>query len=122
MTPANFLILYVADPAASVVFYDRLLKRVPVEASPGFAMYALDSGLMLGLWKRDAVLPAAAGQGCAAELCFPVAGVGAVQAAHARWRELGVTIAQEPVDLDFGHTFTAQDPDGHRLRVFHPAG
>jgi hypothetical protein len=23
--------------------------------------------------------------------------------------------------MDFGHTFTAADPDGHRLRVFAPA-
>jgi hypothetical protein len=25
------------------------------------------------------------------------------------------------VDLDFGYTFTALDPDGHRLRPFVPA-
>jgi len=27
-------------------------------------------------------------------------------------------VAQKPVDMDFGHTFVALDPDGHRLRVF----
>ena len=29
-------------------------------------------------------------------------------------------ILQEPVQMDFGHTFVASDPDGHRLRVFVP--
>jgi predicted enzyme related to lactoylglutathione lyase len=32
----------------------------------------------------------------------------------------GVAIAQKPVEMDFGYTFTALDPDGHRLRVFAP--
>eukprot|EP01035_Chromulina_nebulosa_P002685 gene2685-biopygen2256 len=28
----------------------------------------------------------------------------------------------EPTQMDFGHTFVATDPDGHRLRVFVPGG
>jgi predicted enzyme related to lactoylglutathione lyase len=44
----------------------------------------------------------------------------AVDAAHADWCNRGIAILQEPTDLDFGRTFTARDPDGHRLRVFHP--
>ena len=31
-----------------------------------------------------------------------------------------LAIAQAPATLDFGHTFVALDPDGHRLRVFAP--
>jgi hypothetical protein len=27
---------------------------------------------------------------------------------------------QSPIAMDFGFTFTAVDPDGHRLRVFAP--
>ncbi len=30
-------------------------------------------------------------------------------------------IAQPPTAMDFGLTFVALDPDGHRLRVFAPA-
>ena len=30
----------------------------------------------------------------------------------------GVKILQPPTDMDFGRTFVALDPDGHRLRVF----
>lgn len=36
-------------------------------------------------------------------------------------RERGLSIAQAPVAMDFGMTFVALDPDGHRLRVFAPA-
>ena len=45
----------------------------------------------------------------------------AVQQLHADWDAKGLRIAQAPTDLDFGHTFVALDPDGHRLRVFAPA-
>jgi len=55
----NFLILYVASPTASAAFYADLLGKPPVEASPGFALFALSSGVMLGLWAAHAVEPAA---------------------------------------------------------------
>jgi predicted enzyme related to lactoylglutathione lyase len=45
----------------------------------------------------------------------------AVEATHADWSKRGLTIAQPPTRMDFGHTFVALDPDGHRLRVFAPA-
>ena len=38
----------------------------------------------------------------------------------ADWKQRGLPILQEPVQMDFGHTFVAADPDGHRLRVFVP--
>lgn len=41
-----------------------------------------------------------------------------VDALYNRWREMGLTIAQAPRELDFGYSFVAQDPDGHRLRVY----
>jgi predicted enzyme related to lactoylglutathione lyase len=44
-----------------------------------------------------------------------------VEALHADWQGLGVPIAQPPATLDFGRSFVALDPDGHRLRVFKPA-
>jgi predicted enzyme related to lactoylglutathione lyase len=39
---------------------------------------------------------------------------------HAEWKRRGLTIVQAPTRLDFGTTFVAVDPDGHRLRVFAP--
>lgn len=124
MSSPTFVLLYVDSPAASAAFYAALLGRAPVEASPTFALFALDAGTMLGLWSRHTVEPPAApvpapvGGGC--ELGFPVDDAAAVDARHAEWRARGLAIAQPPTRLDFGYTCVALDPDGHRLRVFAP--
>jgi len=120
MNDSNFLILYVDSPARSAAFYERLLGRKPAEASANFAMFALDGGLMLGLWARSDVQPSARATGGGHEICFTAPDNPGVDALHARWRELGLPIAQAPVEMDFGYTFTALDPDEHRLRVFAP--
>ena len=121
MFKPNFLLLYVDDPSASAAFYQALLGQPPVEASPTFALFALQSGVMFGLWSKHTVEPAAPPRFGGSELAFKVNDAGAVRAKHAEWSERGLTIAQPPTDLDFGHTFVALDPDGHRLRVFAPA-
>ena len=120
MSDPNFIILYVDNPPASARFYADLLGKPPVEASPTFAMFALE-GFMLGLWSRHTVEPAAAAQSGSGEIAFTAADAAAVQARYAEWGGRGYRIAQPPTDLDFGHTFVALDPDGHRLRVFAPA-
>ena len=120
MSDPNFILLYVNDPVASAAFYTELLGHPPVEASPTFAMFALDSGVMLGLWSKHTVLPAAPAHFGGFELSFSVADPAAVRAKHAAWAARGLPIAQPPTQLDFGHTFVALDPDGHRLRVFAP--
>jgi len=116
----NFVLLYVDSPAESAIFYTELLGRLPVESSPTFVMFALDSGLMLGLWGRQGVQPAATAVG-GSELAFTAASVDEVQSLHAEWSGKGVLILQDPTEMDFGYTFVAADPDGHRLRVFAPA-
>lgn len=118
MRDLSFVILYVDSPAASAAFYAELLGKQPVEASPTFAMFAMESGVMLGLWSRHTVKPAAQGTGGGAEIAFTVADADAVRATHADWKNRGLTIAQAPTTMDFGDTFVALDPDGHRLRVF----
>lgn len=120
MPAPNFLILYVDNPAASAAFYAGLLERPAVEASPTFALFALESGVMLGLWARHTVAPAPAAAGGGAELAFALDGAAAVDSLHRRWEARGLVIAQPPTRMDFGHTFVALDPDGHRLRVFAP--
>ena len=116
----QFVLFYVASPQASAQFYARLLGTPPVEASPTFAMFALPGGLMLGLWGRDGVQPAPSAQPGAMELGFPVADEAAVRQRYAQWQAQGLTLLQAPTTMDFGWTFTAADPDGHRLRVFAP--
>ena len=121
MSDPNFVILYVENPTASAAFYADLLGRAPVEAAPTFAMFALESGVMLGLWSRHTVEPAAQALGGGGELAFSLADVAAVTARHAEWSGRGLPILQAPTAMDFGYTFVALDPDGHRLRVFTPA-
>ena len=56
-TSLGFVLLLVADPAASAAFYQDLLGLAPVEQSPTFAMFALPSGVNLGLWSSATVEP-----------------------------------------------------------------
>jgi catechol 2,3-dioxygenase-like lactoylglutathione lyase family enzyme len=118
MSNPNFAIVYVDNPPASGEFYRALLGRAPVEASPNFVLFALDSGLMLGLWSRHTVQPSAAAAGGGGELAFSVDRADAVDEAHTRWKALGVPILMAPTDMEFGRSFVGADPDGHRLRVF----
>lgn len=120
MPTPDFMLLYVDSPKASAEFYGALLGRTPVEQSPTFALFALDSGLKLGLWARRGVEPAASAAGGGAEIVFTVEGAAAVEATCADWRARGLSILQDPTTMDFGRTFVAIDPDGHRLRVFAP--
>jgi predicted enzyme related to lactoylglutathione lyase len=78
-------------------------------------------GIMLGLWGRDGVAPTANAPG-GGEIALSVENNEALEARHADWRQRGLSIVQPPTDMDFGRTFVALDPDGHRLRVFAPAG
>lgn len=119
MPDLNLVILYVDSPTESARFYAALLGREPVEAAPTFAMFAMPSGARLGLWSRQTVEPAAAGTPGATELAFTCEDVDAV---HDKWAAQGLMIVQQPTELDFGRTFVALDPDGHRLRVFAPNG
>lgn len=122
MTDFSFVLLYVNDPAKSAAFYKGLLGHDPVEASPTFAMLPLRQDVMLGLWKCDGVEPAPLGQSGASEIALTVADAGAVHTTHASWVSRGIQIAQEPTQMDFGQTFVAVDPDGHRIRVLAPEG
>jgi catechol 2,3-dioxygenase-like lactoylglutathione lyase family enzyme len=118
MNAQHYLLLYVDSPATSANFYSRLLDKPPVELQPTFALFILDSGVKLGLWSRHTVEPPAEAAGGGGELGFSVADQQAVDTLYAAWTAQGLRIAQEPIELDFGYTFVALDPDGHRLRVF----
>ena len=115
----SLVILYVDNPMASAAFYEDLLGLAPVEVAPTFAMFRLPSGIGIGFWSRHTVEPAATAAGGGGELAFTADDVDAV---HADWAAKGLPVAQPPTELDFGRTFVALDPDGHRLRVFAPAG
>ena len=119
--PTHSFLLYVEDPLKSAEFYEKLLRAKPLEASPGFAMFALTAPTMLGLWKRSDVLPKVTAPAGSNELGFQVEGKDIVDQFFASAKMIGAVILQEPTQMDFGYTFTATDPDGNRLRVFAPS-
>lgn len=121
MKPSNFVLFYVKSPAASVAFYEKLLGLKPVEQSPGFAMFVMPGGFKLGLWLASAVEPATAGTVGGAEIMFDCDTDAEVDATHADWSAKGAAILQTPTLKEFGYTFTAADPDGHRLRIYRRA-
>ncbi len=114
----NLIIFYVKNPATSTELYSQLFDRQPVEASENFAMFALDSGLMLGLWAQPDVQPPSSTPAGATELALTVADKATVDSLQQQWQTKGVAIIQPPTSMDFGYTFTVQDSDGHRIRVF----
>lgn len=120
MPEFSFLLLHVESPAASARFYGELLSIPVVEQSETFAMLPLRDGVMLGLWSRATVEPKSDGASGASEVAFTVADAAAVKLTHATWAARGLAILQTPTRMDFGTTFVARDPDGHRLRVFAP--
>ena len=120
MFDPNFVLLYVKNPAQSAAFYAELLGHPPVESHPDFALFVLSSGVKLGLWSKHTVEPTADAHTGGSELCFTVENPDRVRATHAVWTERGLPVIQSPTEMDFGHTFVALDPDGHRLRVFAP--
>jgi predicted enzyme related to lactoylglutathione lyase len=112
----DWTLLYVADPQKSAELYGKIFGVAPTETAPTFSMLRLPGGMNLGLWLKDDVVPKANAAG-GAEMSFSEPTREAVSARAESFRQLGLTILQEPTDMDFGYTFTAADPDGHRLRV-----
>lgn len=111
----GFVLLFVTNPQKSAHFYKAILGLNPVEESPTFVMFALKNGVMLGLWSKYTAEPRVESSPGALEVCFPAENVDAV---YEEWGRKEVTIAQKPTDMDFGRTFVALDPDGHRIRVY----
>lgn len=120
MPDFSFILLHVADHAASAAFYNDLLGLPIIEQKDDFAMLPLRDGVMLGLWATKTVEPVSSGQSGASEVAFTAPDAAAVEALHADWKGRGLTILQAPTRMAFGTTFLALDPDGHRLRVFAP--
>lgn len=111
----GLVLLFVSNPQKSSLFYQDLLEMKPIEESPTFAMFALKNGVMLGLWSKHTAEPRVEAAPGALEICFPTEDVDAL---YEHWGKKHVTVAQKPTDMDFGRTFVALDPDGHRIRAY----
>lgn len=123
MNHPNFILLYTKSPETSREYYSKILKKEAIESSPNFVMFALDSGLMLGLWASHDVQPKPIfdpNLSAQNEIAIAVDENHTVDEMFSEWENLGVSIVQKKTMMDFGYTFVATDPHGHRLRVFAP--
>lgn len=110
----SFVLLFVKNPTESAEFYTQIFKLDPVESSPTFALFVLANGVKLGLWSSKTAEPAVHILGGGSEICFECEDVDSL---YRDWVQCGIPMAQVPTDMDFGRTFVALDPDGHRIRV-----
>ncbi|MCA9242129.1 MAG: VOC family protein [Planctomycetales bacterium] len=113
----NSVILHVSDVEASTEFYRSVLGSDPVETFEGFAVFMLSDTITLGLQAADQIDPTAEPHVGGSELSLSDVDRDTVDRLHVEWKSLNVPMALEPTELDFGYTFVATDPDGHRLRV-----
>jgi len=113
----NSVILYVSDVEASTAFYRRILDHEPIETYPGFSVFKLSDDMTLGLQAADEIEPVAEPYVGGAELSLSNVEHADVDRLHAQWEMLSIPMVLEPTVLEFGYTFVATDPDGHRLRV-----
>ncbi|MFB2552673.1 VOC family protein [Ensifer soli] len=115
----NLVLLYVDDALASAAFYRDLFGIAPRAEYPTFSSFEFEGGLTVGLLAKAslAALPSGDAARSSSELAFMVENDAAVEACYANWKEKGLPMAQELSRFDFGPTFVALDPDGHRLRV-----
>jgi catechol 2,3-dioxygenase-like lactoylglutathione lyase family enzyme len=117
MRELNYLLLAVKSPLESAKLYTKLLGREPVEKAETFVLYVLPTGLKIGLWVAGEIEPAPKPAG-GIEISFSEPSREAVLKTYEEWTGYGLTVLQEPTDMDFGFTFVVEDPDGHRLRPF----
>ena len=120
MNAPHLVILYVGDIARALAFWSDLLGVAPIERHDTFALVPLRPDFTLGLWLAPDVAPPVTVRGGGTELCIALDARPDVDATHADWLARGIAVIQPPTEMDFGYTFTATDPDGHRIRVYRP--
>ncbi|MNL66073.1 Glyoxalase-like domain protein [compost metagenome] len=74
--------------------------------------------MKLGLWSRHTAQPAVTAGSGSMEICYRLEKTADVDRTYSDWAKKGLRVLQTPAELDFGYTFVATDPDGHRLRVY----
>ena len=116
----SMIVNYVDNANTAAALYAGILGTKPIHEEPGFALFPLAEKTTLGLWSRASVKPASDARGGQSEICLTVASDADVDATQAAWQQLGLRIVQQPTELGFGYTITAEDPDGNRIRCYAP--
>ena len=115
----GFVVLYVRDMDKSKAFYTEVLGMSVVDAvsGPNFVTLRPDGGSLVALQNKATAQfpPKLEEQPGSVELSFEVDDV---DGTWRRWKEQGVEIVSEPMDLPFGRYFMAKDPEGHYLSAY----
>ncbi|MEN3931032.1 VOC family protein [Microvirga sp. W0021] len=111
------LILYVDNVEVSASFYSSILKHEPLERFKDFAVFGLQDGFIIGLQSKHAIEPTPQKFVGGFELSYSDVTTDEVDDIYKEWCNLGIEFALKPTTLEFGYTFVAVDPDGHRLRI-----
>lgn len=117
MFKPNSVILYVDDVDASTAFYKATFGEDPIEAFPGFSVFSLKDGFILGLQTKHDIEPKPQPAFGGFELCLSDISIEEVDAIFNDFKARNVPMALPPTRLEFGYTFVALDPDGHRIRL-----
>lgn len=117
MFKPNSIIIYVDNVSLSTEFYKKILKSSPLETYEEFSVFSLGADFILGIQAKAGIDPKPQPQFGGFEICMSDVTKSEVDVVYQEWKKLGVAFELEPTNLEFGYTFVAVDPDGHRLRV-----
>lgn len=114
----GLLSVFVRDVERSTKFYTDVLGfRLQSEYSnEEFAMGQLADGPSIALRSLDQLPTGTPSTPGAIEINFEVEDI---QSAWQSWKEKNVTGLTEITDMGAGLNFSAKDPDGHALNVYH---
>lgn len=115
----GFIILYVNDIDKAKAFYTDVLglKVWEEQSSPTFVALRPDGGSLLALQDKKAarVPPGQQAQNGSVEVSFAVDDV---DGTWKHWKDNGVEIVSEPMDVPFGRYFMAKDPEGYYVSAY----
>jgi predicted enzyme related to lactoylglutathione lyase len=115
----GFVVVYMRDMEKAQAFYTDVLGMMVMEAisSPTFVTLRPSGGSLVALQDKAAARfpPGHEEQAGSVELSFEVDDI---DATWARWKDQGVELVSEPMDLPFGRYFMAKDPEGHYLSAY----
>src|SRR5207244_3718595 len=115
----GYAVLYVRNMDEAKAFYTDVLGLTVLEevSGPTFVTLRPAGGSMLGLQDSAAsrLPPGREQQSGSVELSFEVDDV---DGTWKRWKEKGVELVTDPMDMPYGRYFMAKDPEGHYLSAY----
>ena len=116
----GIVLLYVNDIVAAKNFYTDVIGFSVVEdqSGPTFVLLRPTNGSFVALQDMKTVNPAQARPAGGVELCLEVDH--GVDSIWSDWKAKGAAMVVDPVDMPFGRTFTAKDPEGYFVTVYRP--